>query len=116
MTDTFYALKKNELIEMRNSGTDAMTALRWLEVACGRAGEEFRDEGKALVEEVYDGRIDTSASRFTPNHPAPVRTRAIPSDEEMGDAFAAVAKLQDFSTETGGPDSVTTSDGPLTEE
>lgn len=67
MTDEFYNTKRQRLMEMRNEGQTAMTALHWLEVQCGKFGEEFKDEGRALVELVYDAWTHRSRRLSAPS-------------------------------------------------
>lgn len=51
----------------KKSGASAMEAARALEIACGRANEEYSVDGKPLVEKIYDGQIDLTTATFEPN-------------------------------------------------
>lgn len=68
-----YAKTAEKLVnDLKAAGVSATDAARNLEIACGRANEEFAVDGIPLVERVYNGTYDRTTSSFEANpEPAP---------------------------------------------
>src|SRR5437867_487381 len=62
MTPEFREKMTERLTEQKEKGFTAPDALRQLEIACGKANEEFAGEGMPLVEKVFDGYFEDRQS------------------------------------------------------